>query len=63
MMAIEAFRIAVGHMTPVIFLSDGYLANGSEPWLIPDADTLAKIESSTRPIRTAFIRTRATSGR
>ncbi|HEX5037757.1 MAG TPA: 2-oxoacid:acceptor oxidoreductase subunit alpha [bacterium] len=44
LMAIEAFRIAVGHMTPVIFLSDGYLANGSEPWLIPDADKLAKIE-------------------
>ncbi len=45
-MAIEAFRIAVQHMTPVIYLSDGYLANGSEPWLIPDADKLPKIEIS-----------------
>ena len=34
--AIEAVRIAVKYMTPVIYLSDGYLANGSEPWLIPD---------------------------
>jgi 2-oxoglutarate ferredoxin oxidoreductase subunit alpha len=42
--AIEAFRIAVRYMTPVIFLSDGYLANGSEPWLIPDPDELARIE-------------------
>lgn len=35
-MAIEAFRIALRHMVPVIILSDGYLANGSEPWRIPD---------------------------
>ena len=33
--AIEACRIAVKYMTPVMLLSDGYLANGSEPWLIP----------------------------
>ncbi len=33
--AIEASRIAVKYMTPVMLLSDGYLANGSEPWLIP----------------------------
>ena len=31
----EAFRIAVQHMTPVIFLSDGYIANGAEPWKFP----------------------------
>ncbi len=43
-MAIEAFRIAVKYMTPVIYLSDGYLANGSEPWLIPNPDKLPKIE-------------------
>ncbi len=43
-MAIEAFRIAVKYMTPVIYLSDGYLANGSEPWLIPDPAQLPKIE-------------------
>lgn len=35
---IEAVRIAVEHMTPVIFLTDGYLANGSEPWKIPDPE-------------------------
>ncbi len=34
--AIEAVRIATRHMTPVIVLSDGYLANGAEPWRIPD---------------------------
>ncbi|MEM1126247.1 MAG: 2-oxoacid:acceptor oxidoreductase subunit alpha [Bacteroidota bacterium] len=39
--AYEACRIAVRHTTPVILLSDGYLANGSEPWLIPDPDALA----------------------
>ena len=38
--AYEACRIAVKYMTPVMLLSDGYLANGSEPWLIPDADSL-----------------------
>ena len=38
--AYEACRIAVRYMTPVILLADGYLANGSEPWLIPDPDAL-----------------------
>lgn len=38
--AYEACRIAVKYMTPVMLLSDGYLANGSEPWLIPDPDDL-----------------------
>ena len=38
--AYEACRIAVKYMTPVILMSDGYLANGSEPWLIPDPDSL-----------------------
>ncbi len=42
-MAIEACRIALKYRTPVILLSDGYLANGSEPWLIPDVDTLPDI--------------------
>ncbi len=36
MMAYEAVRIALEHATPVILLSDGYIANGSEPWKIPD---------------------------
>src|SRR3954452_8406183 len=40
----EAVRIAVEHMTPVIFLSDGYIANGAEPWEFPATDDLDKIE-------------------
>jgi 2-oxoglutarate ferredoxin oxidoreductase subunit alpha len=43
-MAIEAWRIAIKYRTPVIFLSDGYLGMGSEPWLIPDIASLPKIE-------------------
>jgi 2-oxoglutarate ferredoxin oxidoreductase subunit alpha len=39
-MAYEACRLAVEHMTPVFFLSDGYMANGSEPWQYPTADSL-----------------------
>ncbi|HVN49925.1 MAG TPA: 2-oxoacid:acceptor oxidoreductase subunit alpha [Acidimicrobiales bacterium] len=42
--AIEAARIALTYRTPVILLSDGYLANGSEPWLLPDAADLDPIE-------------------
>ncbi len=40
----EAAKIAVEHMTPVIFLSDGYIANGSEPWKFPTADELQNIK-------------------
>ena len=47
-MAIEAFRIAVRHMTPVYLLTDGYLANNSEPWLIPDPDDIDGIEVTHR---------------
>jgi 2-oxoglutarate ferredoxin oxidoreductase subunit alpha len=43
--AIEAARIAVKYRTPVIVLSDGYLANGSEPWRIPEVDSLPEIEA------------------
>jgi 2-oxoglutarate ferredoxin oxidoreductase subunit alpha len=43
-MAIEAWRIAIKYRTPVIFLSDLYLGVGSEPWLIPDIDTLPRME-------------------
>src|ERR1700759_3202035 len=42
--ALEAVRIAVSHHTPVIVLSDGGIANGSEPWRIPDVDALDPIE-------------------
>jgi 2-oxoglutarate ferredoxin oxidoreductase subunit alpha len=39
---LEAFRIAVRYMTPVVVLSDGYLANSAEPWRIPDIDSLER---------------------
>ena len=42
--AYEAVRIAVQHMTPVILLSDGYIANGAEPWKFPNAEQLPPIE-------------------
>ncbi len=38
--AVEAMRIAIRYMVPVMLLSDGYIANGSEPWLLPDLDKL-----------------------
>jgi len=41
--AIEAVRISVEHMVPVLILSDGYIANGAEPWRIPDPDSFEKI--------------------
>jgi 2-oxoglutarate ferredoxin oxidoreductase subunit alpha len=47
-MAIEAWRIAIKYMTPVLYLSDGYLANGSEPWKIPKVEDLPKIEVKFR---------------
>ncbi len=50
-MAIEAFRLAVRASTPVFILSDGYLGNSAEPWLVPDPDTIAPIviEHPTAP--------------
>jgi len=44
--ALEASRIALKYRTPVFLLSDAYLANGSEPWSIPDASTLPDISTS-----------------
>jgi 2-oxoglutarate ferredoxin oxidoreductase subunit alpha len=41
--ALEASRIAIKHMVPVIILSDGYLANGAEPWKVPTMDELPEI--------------------
>jgi 2-oxoglutarate/2-oxoacid ferredoxin oxidoreductase subunit alpha len=41
----EAFRISVQHMTPVIFLSDGYIANGAEPWKFPQSADLPEIKT------------------
>jgi 2-oxoglutarate ferredoxin oxidoreductase subunit alpha len=43
-MVFEAVRLAISFMTPVVLLSDGYLANGSEPWLIPDLAKLPRIQ-------------------
>ena len=50
-MAIEAVRIALKYRTPVVLLSDGYLANGSEPWRLPDVEDLPDIsvEFATGP--------------
>ncbi|MCP5021313.1 MAG: 2-oxoacid:acceptor oxidoreductase subunit alpha [bacterium] len=41
-LTVEACRIAVEYMTPVILLSDNFIANGAEPWLLPDMDSLPK---------------------
>ena len=52
--AIEAARIALKYRTPVVVLSDGYLANGTEPWLVPTVDSLPDIstEFATAPNHT-----------
>ncbi len=47
-MAIEASRLALKYMTPVILLTDGYLANGSEPWRIPHLNELPEIQVKFR---------------
>ena len=46
--AIEAVKIATRYMVPVILLSDGYIANGSEPWALPNLATLQKFEVKHR---------------
>ena len=53
--ALEVARIATTYRTPVILLSDGYLANGSQPWRIPDVDSLPDLAVSfaTEPNHTA----------
>src|SRR5262245_55421592 len=53
--AFEAVRIALRYRTPVILLTDGYLANGAEPWLLPDLDALPDISVpfATEPNHTA----------
>ncbi|WP_326595147.1 2-oxoacid:acceptor oxidoreductase subunit alpha [Streptomyces sp. NBC_01803] len=52
--ALEAARIALTYRTPVILLSDGYLANGSEPWRVPDQDELPdlRVQFATGPNHT-----------
>jgi len=51
-MAFEACRIALEHMIPVMLMSDGYLANGSEPWKFPQTDNLKDIEVTFTKART-----------
>lgn len=46
--AVEAVRIATKYMVPVLLLSDGYLANGAEPWLLPDVDALPPVRIDYR---------------
>jgi 2-oxoglutarate/2-oxoacid ferredoxin oxidoreductase subunit alpha len=53
-MAIEAFRIAVQHMVPVVFLSDGFLGSSSEPWRIPHVDDLRPIPVTFATDREGF---------
>lgn len=53
-MAIEASRIAIKYMTPVILLTDGYIANGSEPWKIPHANELPDIPVKFRTEKEGF---------
>ena len=53
-MAIEAFRIAIKYMTPVVYLSDGYLGNGSEPWEIPSIESVPRIEVKFRTEKAGF---------
>lgn len=43
-MAVEAVRIALKYMVPVVYLSDGYLSSAAEPWKLPELDKLPKIE-------------------
>jgi 2-oxoglutarate/2-oxoacid ferredoxin oxidoreductase subunit alpha len=52
--AYEAVRIAAKYMCPVFVLSDGFLANGSEPWLIPDPETLPPIDIQFRTEKEGF---------
>jgi 2-oxoglutarate ferredoxin oxidoreductase subunit alpha len=54
LMALEAVRIAVRHMVPVMYLSDGSLANGSEPWRIPELDELPAIPVKFRTEKEGF---------
>lgn len=46
--ALEAWRVAIRYMTPVILLSDGYIANGAEPWRLPDVDAIPPIKAEFR---------------
>ncbi|MGO9607317.1 MAG: 2-oxoacid:acceptor oxidoreductase subunit alpha [Candidatus Binataceae bacterium] len=53
--AYEAVRLAIKYMTPIILLTDGQLANGAEPWLLPDVDKLPPIKVEFRTDPTNFL--------
>jgi len=54
-MAYEAVRLSTKHMTPVILLSDGYIANGAEPWRLPSVDDLPPITVNFRTEKEGFL--------
>jgi 2-oxoglutarate ferredoxin oxidoreductase subunit alpha len=54
-MAVESVRLAFRYMTPVFYLSDGYLANGAEPWRVPAIDSLPEIEVKLATDPTNFL--------
>ena len=54
-MAIEAWRIALKYMTPVVYLSDALLANGTEPWRIPELEELPDLRVPNRTERAGFL--------
>lgn len=54
-MAVEAVRLAVTFMTPVFYLSDGYIANGAEPWKIPQLSELPPMKQVLRQDPTGFL--------
>ena len=53
-LAFEAVRLAIKYMTPVVYLSDAFLATGAEPWRLPDVDALPDISVANRTERTGF---------
>lgn len=53
-MALEASRLAVKYMVPVMYMSDGYIANGSEPWKVPDPDSVPEIKVKFRTEQEGF---------
>lgn len=53
-LALEASRIATKYMVPVFLMTDGYLANGSEPWKIPEPDSIPEIKVSLRKEKEGF---------
>ena len=53
-LAFEAVRLALKYMTPVVYLSDAFLATGAEPWRLPDVDSLADISVANRTERAGF---------